>query len=86
MYHLYTTKQVITKKPGVVLLNPISKEKKWVLNHKDVILEKLLGKENFGGVLKGILKDKTAIAVKTRRSSSGTESTIFTKSQNSQAI
>ncbi|XP_030876608.1 tyrosine-protein kinase Fer isoform X2 [Leptonychotes weddellii] len=44
--HHYTTKQVITKKSGVVLLNPIPKG-------------------NFGEVYKGILKDKTAVAVKT---------------------
>nr|2KK6_A Chain A, Proto-oncogene tyrosine-protein kinase FER [Homo sapiens] len=28
--HHYTTKQVITKKSGVVLLNPIPKDKKWI--------------------------------------------------------
>nr|XP_006208052.1 tyrosine-protein kinase Fer [Vicugna pacos] len=43
--HHYTTKQVITKKSGVVLLNPIPKDKKWVLNHEDVILGELIGKE-----------------------------------------
>uniref|UniRef100_A0A7N5KEJ3 Tyrosine-protein kinase n=1 Tax=Ailuropoda melanoleuca TaxID=9646 RepID=A0A7N5KEJ3_AILME len=63
--HHYTTKQVITKKSGVVLLNPIPKDKKWVLNHEDVTLGELLGKGNFGEVYKGILKDKTAVAVKT---------------------
>ncbi|XP_072814408.1 tyrosine-protein kinase Fer isoform X2 [Vicugna pacos] len=63
--HHYTTKQVITKKSGVVLLNPIPKDKKWVLNHEDVILGELIGKGNFGEVFKGTLKDKTAVAVKT---------------------
>lgn len=63
--HHYTTKQVITKKSGVVLLNPIFKDKKWILNHEDVILGELLGRGNFGEVYKGTLKDKTAVAVKT---------------------
>ncbi|KAM9253667.1 tyrosine-protein kinase Fer isoform 2-T6 [Dugong dugon] len=63
--HHYTTKQVITKKSGVVLLNPVAKDKKWILNHEDVSLGELLGKGNFGEVYKGILKDKTAVAVKT---------------------
>uniref|UniRef100_W5MWQ1 Tyrosine-protein kinase n=1 Tax=Lepisosteus oculatus TaxID=7918 RepID=W5MWQ1_LEPOC len=63
--HHYTTKQVITKKSGVVLLNPVVKDKKWILNHEDVILAELLGKGNFGEVFKGTLKDKTPVAVKT---------------------
>ncbi|XP_072924235.1 tyrosine-protein kinase Fer isoform X2 [Hemitrygon akajei] len=63
-YH-YSTKQVITKKSGVVLLNPVVKDKKWVLNHDDVTLGELLGKGNFGEVFKGTLKDKTQVAVKT---------------------
>ncbi|XP_037656889.1 tyrosine-protein kinase Fer isoform X3 [Choloepus didactylus] len=63
--HHYTTKQVITKKSGVVLLNPIAKDKKWILNHEDVTLGELLGKGNFGEVYKGTLKDKAAVAVKT---------------------
>ncbi|KAI1905298.1 hypothetical protein AGOR_G00014660 [Albula goreensis] len=63
--HHYTTKQVITKKSGVVLLNPVVKDKKWILNHEDVILGDLLGKGNFGEVMKGTLRDKTPVAVKT---------------------
>ncbi|XP_030673333.1 tyrosine-protein kinase Fer isoform X1 [Nomascus leucogenys] len=63
--HHYTTKQVITKKSGVVLLNPIPKDKKWILSHEDVTLGELLGKGNFGEVYKGMLKDKTSVAVKT---------------------
>lgn len=63
--HHYTTKQVITKKSGVVLLNPVVKDKKWVLNHEDVTLAELLGKGNFGEVFKGTLRDKTQVAVKT---------------------
>ncbi|XP_040608875.1 tyrosine-protein kinase Fer isoform X2 [Mesocricetus auratus] len=63
--HHFSTKQVITKKSGVVLLNPIPKDKKWILNHEDVSLGALLGKGNFGEVYKGTLKDKTAVAVKT---------------------
>nr|XP_012645701.1 tyrosine-protein kinase Fer isoform X2 [Microcebus murinus] len=63
--HHFSTKQVITKKSGVVLLNPVPKDKKWILNHEDVILGELLGKGNFGEVYKGTLKDKTFVAVKT---------------------
>uniref|UniRef100_A0A8C7DRU4 Tyrosine-protein kinase n=1 Tax=Oncorhynchus kisutch TaxID=8019 RepID=A0A8C7DRU4_ONCKI len=60
--HHYTSKQVITKKSGVVLLNP---DKKWILNHEDVTLGELLGKGNFGEVFIGTLRDKTPVAVKT---------------------
>lgn len=64
--HHFNTKQVITKKSGVVLLHPVVKDKKWILNHEDVQLGDLLGKGNFGEVFKGILvRDKTAVAVKT---------------------
>lgn len=63
--HHYTTKQVITKKSGVVLLNPIPKDKKWVLNHEDVTIGVLLDKGNSDDIFKGTLKDKTVIAVQT---------------------
>ncbi|XP_037341018.1 tyrosine-protein kinase Fer isoform X2 [Pungitius pungitius] len=64
--HHFSTKQVITKKSGVVLLNPVVKDKKWILNHEDVVLGELLGKGNFGEVFIGTLqRDKTPVAVKT---------------------
>uniref|UniRef100_A0A8C6TRE2 non-specific protein-tyrosine kinase n=1 Tax=Neogobius melanostomus TaxID=47308 RepID=A0A8C6TRE2_9GOBI len=64
--HHISSKQVITKKSGVVLLHPVIKDKKWILNHEDVQLGDLLGKGNFGEVFKGVLvRDKTPVAVKT---------------------
>lgn len=64
--HHFSTKQVITKKSAVVLLNPVAKDKKWILNHEDVVLGELLGKGNFGEVFAGTLqRDKTPVAVKT---------------------
>uniref|UniRef100_A0A8C2ZC39 Tyrosine-protein kinase n=1 Tax=Cyclopterus lumpus TaxID=8103 RepID=A0A8C2ZC39_CYCLU len=62
--HHFTSKQLITKKSGVVLLNPV--DKKWILNHEDVVLGELLGKGNFGEVFIGTLqRDKMPVAVKT---------------------
>uniref|UniRef100_UPI0037E80BAD tyrosine-protein kinase Fer n=1 Tax=Semicossyphus pulcher TaxID=241346 RepID=UPI0037E80BAD len=64
--HHFSSKHVITKKSGVVLLHPVVKDKKWILNHEDVALGDLLGKGNFGEVFKGTLqRDKTPVAVKT---------------------
>ncbi|XP_072309497.1 tyrosine-protein kinase Fer isoform X2 [Eucyclogobius newberryi] len=64
--HHVSSKQVITKKSAVVLLRPVVKDKKWILNHEDVTLGDLLGKGNFGEVYKGALvRDKTPVAVKT---------------------
>uniref|UniRef100_A0A8C2ZCK9 Tyrosine-protein kinase n=1 Tax=Cyclopterus lumpus TaxID=8103 RepID=A0A8C2ZCK9_CYCLU len=64
--HHFTSKQLITKKSGVVLLNPVVKDKKWILNHEDVVLGELLGKGNFGEVFIGTLqRDKMPVAVKT---------------------
>ncbi|KAK5931592.1 hypothetical protein CesoFtcFv8_000127 [Champsocephalus esox] len=66
IHHHFSSKQVITKKSGVVLLQPLLKDKRWILNHEDVSLGELLGKGNFGEVFKGTLqRDKTPVAVKT---------------------
>uniref|UniRef100_A0A8C2ARJ5 Tyrosine-protein kinase n=1 Tax=Cyprinus carpio TaxID=7962 RepID=A0A8C2ARJ5_CYPCA len=59
--HHYTTKQVITKKSGVVLLNPVIKVKHQ--NHVKGVLLGIFG--NFGEVFRGTLRDKTLVAVKT---------------------
>uniref|UniRef100_A0A2K6FK34 Tyrosine-protein kinase n=1 Tax=Propithecus coquereli TaxID=379532 RepID=A0A2K6FK34_PROCO len=63
--HHYTTKQVITKKSGVVLLNPIPKVGAYILCFKRMFGELTFSTGNFGEVYKGTLKDKTSVAVKT---------------------
>uniref|UniRef100_A0AAR2LBC2 Tyrosine-protein kinase n=1 Tax=Pygocentrus nattereri TaxID=42514 RepID=A0AAR2LBC2_PYGNA len=60
--HHYTTKQVITKKSGVVLLNPVIKV---VHSSAPFTLFYYCVPGNFGEVFKGTLKDKTPVAVKT---------------------
>ncbi|KAM9311381.1 tyrosine-protein kinase Fes/Fps [Gastrophryne carolinensis] len=65
--HFLKTKQVITKKSGVILSKAIVKDK-WVLEHEEVILGERIGRGNFGEVFSGRLRaDNTPIAVKTCR-------------------
>nr|XP_033776357.1 tyrosine-protein kinase Fes/Fps [Geotrypetes seraphini] len=65
--HFLKTKQVVTKKSGIVLLKPIPKDK-WVLEHEDVILGERIGRGNFGEVFSGrLLSDNMPVAVKTCR-------------------
>ncbi|XP_040270046.1 tyrosine-protein kinase Fes/Fps [Bufo bufo] len=61
------TKQMITKKSGVILGRAIVKDK-WVLEHEEVILGERIGRGNFGEVFSGRLRaDNTPVAVKTCR-------------------
>ncbi|XP_075714236.1 tyrosine-protein kinase Fes/Fps [Rhinoderma darwinii] len=61
------TKQIVTKKSGVILSKAIVKDK-WVLEHEEVILGERIGRGNFGEVFSGRLQaDNTPIAVKTCR-------------------
>ncbi|KAG8575402.1 hypothetical protein GDO81_009542 [Engystomops pustulosus] len=61
------TKQVVTKKSGVILSRAIVKDK-WVLEHEEVILGERIGRGNFGEVFSGrLLADNTPVAVKTCR-------------------
>lgn len=61
------TKQVVTKKSGVILTKAIVKDK-WVLEHEEVILGERIGRGNFGEVFSGRLRgDNTPVAVKTCR-------------------
>ncbi|XP_063781931.1 tyrosine-protein kinase Fes/Fps isoform X2 [Pseudophryne corroboree] len=65
--HFMKTKQVVTKKSGVVLNKAIVKDK-WVLEHEEVILGERIGRGNFGEVFSGRLRaDNTPVAVKTCR-------------------
>uniref|UniRef100_A0A8C4QPF3 non-specific protein-tyrosine kinase n=1 Tax=Eptatretus burgeri TaxID=7764 RepID=A0A8C4QPF3_EPTBU len=65
--HHIQMKQVVSKKSGVILLNPVKKDK-WILNHDDIQLKEKLGRGNFGEVYKGILlPDDLPVAVKTCR-------------------
>ncbi|XP_077327347.1 tyrosine-protein kinase Fes/Fps isoform X1 [Lithobates pipiens] len=61
------TKQMVTKKSGVILTKAIVKDK-WVLEHEEVILGERIGRGNFGEVFSGRLRaDNTPVAVKTCR-------------------
>ncbi|XP_068131364.1 tyrosine-protein kinase Fes/Fps isoform X2 [Hyperolius riggenbachi] len=65
--HFLKSKQVVTKKSGVILTKAIVKDK-WVLEHEEVILGERIGRGNFGEVFSGRLRaDNTPIAVKTCR-------------------
>ncbi|XP_056428014.1 tyrosine-protein kinase Fes/Fps isoform X3 [Hyla sarda] len=61
------TKQVVTKRSGVILNKAIVKDK-WVLEHEEVILGERIGRGNFGEVFSGRLRaDNMPVAVKTCR-------------------
>ncbi|XP_075063933.1 tyrosine-protein kinase Fes/Fps [Mixophyes fleayi] len=65
--HFMKTKQMVTKKSGVILIKAIVKDK-WVLEHEEVILGEKIGRGNFGEVFSGrLLADNTPVAVKTCR-------------------
>lgn len=69
IHHLLSSRQHITKKSNIVLKKPVLKDK-WVLEHDDIILGRLIGRGNFGEVYSGCLRsDNTPVAVKSCKES-----------------
>ncbi|XP_054858939.1 tyrosine-protein kinase Fes/Fps isoform X2 [Eublepharis macularius] len=65
--HFLKTKQLVTKKSGILLVKPIIKDK-WVLAHEDILLGERIGQGHFGEVFSGrLLSDNTPVAVKSCR-------------------
>uniref|UniRef100_A0A3P8T695 Tyrosine-protein kinase n=1 Tax=Amphiprion percula TaxID=161767 RepID=A0A3P8T695_AMPPE len=65
IYHLLSSRQHVTKRCEIVLKKPVLKDK-WVLDHDDIVLGNLIGRQgNFGEVYSGRLRsDNTPVAVK----------------------
>uniref|UniRef100_A0A667YN42 Tyrosine-protein kinase n=1 Tax=Myripristis murdjan TaxID=586833 RepID=A0A667YN42_9TELE len=64
IYHLVSSRQCVTKRSNIVLKKPVLKDK-WVMEHGDIILERIIGQGNFGEVYSGRLRsDNTPVAVK----------------------